>query len=402
MDEIAFAITKEQGKTLSEAQAEVLRAADFLEFGGALARMAEGSLIPSRDPNLEQKVFREPIGTAALFTPWNFPIVLIAKKLSSALAAGCSVVAKPSEETPTAATELAKACFAAGLPTEVLTVVFGHPQAIVEQLIASPEIRKISFTGSTAIGKLIAAQAGKYMKPVTMELGGHAPVIITQSADLGEVVPQLVDRKFGNAGQACISPTRFIVHDSIYDEFIAAFADAADRIIVGNGADDAVQMGPVANSRRVSALNKLIAEAVNRGARPATVRRTLPSDGYFVAPLVLADTPSDAEIMKVEPFGPVAPVIKFSALDDAITLANSSDYGLAAYAFSNEPREQFRFQRDLNAGLVGINNCPSHLPELPMGGLLDSGFGVEGGAASMAPYQRQRSVAVVPLTGEAL
>lgn len=392
---IAVGITAEQGKPLEESLAEVARAADFFTWAGGAAPRLHGRWIPSRDGS-EIVADVAPIGPVCAMTPWNYPLILLAKKLSAALAAGCSVVLKPSEETPGAAIELVEACQDAGIPPDVLNLVIGDPAMISRRLIAHPGIRKVSFTGSIEVGRLLAGQAGQALKPITLELGGHAPVIVCDDIDVAVTAKLLVERKFHNAGQACIAPSRFFVHERVFDDFLEAFAEAAKGLRIGSGSTPGVQMGPLANARRLAAMEEIVEDSLRHGGDIVTGGRRLPGDGFFFSPTVIRRPGAQSKAMTQEPFGPVAAIVPFATLDEAIQQANALPYGLAAYGFTNEPGRQARLAAALQAGLVGVNTLPGHLPEYPLGGWKDSGMGVEGGAEAIDSYLIRRLVSRRP------
>ena len=384
-ESIARSITIEQGKLLKESRDEVLRAADFFTWAAGEAVRTYERIVPSRSEEL-QRVSREPIGVVCAFTPWNYPIILVAKKVAAALAAGCAIILKPSEETPSGACALVQACLDAGLPADALNLVLGEPSEISEFLISHPAVRKITFTGSTSVGKILAAKASALMKSSTMELGGHAPVIIADDVDIPAVVEQLVVKKYHNAGQACISPTRFFVQSGAYHDFIEAFAEKARSIKIGSGLDESSGMGPLANARRLKAVRELIHDATARGSELVTGGNLTSNAGNFLQPTVLSCVDDLAIAMNEEPFGPLALFSPYNSPEEAIFRANRLDYGLAAYAFTSNPKLQDYFQRELQAGLVGINTTPGHVPEIPLGGWKDSGMGLEGGAEALDAY----------------
>jgi succinate-semialdehyde dehydrogenase / glutarate-semialdehyde dehydrogenase len=391
--QIGAITTMEQGKPVGEATAEAYACADIFEWYAEEGRRAYGRIVPSKHPGVRHMVTKEPIGPVAAFSPWNFPTTIPSRKIAAALAAGCSVVIKPAEETPGSALALARALDDAGLPKGVLNMVFGVPGDISAYLIASPIIRKISFTGSTVVGKHLAVLAAHVMKPTTMELGGHAPVIIFADAGLDRAIPTLVGGKFRNAGQVCVSPTRFYVHDSIHDDFVEKFAAAAGRMKVGNGLDRATAMGPLANPRRVSAMHEMIADAVSSGARLATGGGLGAAAGNFWQPTVLADVPNAAQIMNQEPFGPVAVTQRFSTYAEVVEQANRLPYGLAAYAWTQSARTAADIGDDIEAGMVGINFVGLTGPETPFGGIKDSGHGSEGGSEGLEAYLNHKYIA---------
>ncbi|SMC86682.1 NAD-dependent succinate-semialdehyde dehydrogenase [Rhizobium sp. RU36D] len=386
-NEIAPRMTMDQGKPIGEAIQEVHISADILDWTADEGRRTYGRVIPSRVSGARWLVTREPVGPVAGFTPWNFPGIIPARKISAALATGCTMVIKPSEETPSTVLEIARALDDAGLPKGVLNVVHGKPSDVSEHLIASDGIRKITFTGSTAVGKqlaVLAAQAG--VKRTTMELGGHAPVLIFEDADIDLAIKVMAFAKFRNAGQVCISPTRFYVHDSVHDRFVEGFAKAAAALKVGDGLDPASQMGPLANSRRVPAMERMVADAVQRGAKVKTGGERGSNRGYFFAPTVVSDVPQDALAMNEEPFGPLAVTARFSSFDEVIEQANRLPYGLASYAFTQSARTAAMLGDAIEAGMLGINNNAISMTETPFGGVKQSGYGSEGGSEGMDAY----------------
>jgi succinate-semialdehyde dehydrogenase/glutarate-semialdehyde dehydrogenase len=385
-ESIARAMTMEQGKPLAESRAEAAGGADTIEWFAEEGRRSYGRVIPSRAANVSQIVVKEPVGPVAAFSPWNFPINQAVRKVSVALASGCSVILKGPEETPASCAALVAAFADAGLPAGALNLVFGAPAEISAYLIPHPAIKKISFTGSTAVGKQLAALAGSHMKRATMELGGHAPAIVFADADVERAVQILSAAKFRNAGQVCVSPTRFLVHESVYARFVDGFAEAARNIKVGDGLEDGVTMGPLANSRRLEAMEALTADAVSRGAKVVCGGARIGNRGYFFEPTVLTDVPLDARIMNEEPFGPLAAVSAFRDYDGAVKEANRLPYGLAAYAYTKSAKTMADIGRDIESGMVSINHHGLALPELPFGGVKDSGYGSEGGTEAMEAY----------------
>lgn len=385
-DHIATLMTTEQGKTLAEANIETLAAADVIEWFAEEGRRTYGHVIPARGPGIYQLSLREPVGPVAAFTPWNFPINQVVRKLSAALAAGCSIIVKAPEETPASPAELIRAFADAGIPDGVVNLVYGVPSEISEYLIPHPLIRKISFTGSTAVGKQLSALAGLHMKRATMELGGHAPVIVFDDADLDSAAKVLVGAKFRNAGQVCISPTRFMVQEGVYDKFIEKFVAGTKAIKVGNGLDKDSRMGSLANPRRVSAIEEMLQDAVSKGAKVATGGSRIGNKGYFFEPTVVTDVPKDARAMNEEPFGPLALVSPFSKFDDAAEEANRLPFGLASYAFTSSSKTATAIGSAIGAGMVAINSAALGLPETPFGGIRDSGYGSEGGSEGMEAY----------------
>jgi len=378
-------MTVEQGKPLGEARGEVGRAAGILQWDLEEARRAYGRVIPV-DPNSQLLVLREPVGPVAAFTPWNFPAGSPMRKLAAALSAGCSIVIKASEEVPGTACELVR-CFAdAGVPPGVVNLVFGVPEEVSTHLIASPIIRFIAFTGSIPVGKHLAGLAAAVMKPNAMELGGHAPVIVCDDVDPTAAAKSCVAAKFVNAGQVCTSPSRFLVQASIIERFTDAFVAATKKIIVGDGLAPATQMGPLANVRRLQALQGLVDDAVRRGGKLLCGGRRHGMRGYFFEPTVLAHVPDDAQLMQVEPFGPIAPIRPFTELEEALGIANSLPYGLAAYGYANSAATANTLMRRLEAGIISINHCGGSVVEAPSGGVKASGYGREGGHEGLEGY----------------
>lgn len=393
--DIALLLTEEQGKPLAEARGETLAAADIIEWFAEEGFRVYGRLVPHRsNPAVRQMVIKDPVGPVAAFTPWNFPINQIVRKIGAGLAAGCSMIVKAPEETPASPAALIRAFQDAGLPAGVLGLVFGNPAEISEYLIASPVIRKITFTGSTPVGKLLAGMAGRHMKRVSMELGGHAPVIVCADADVALAVRSAGAAKFRNAGQVCISPTRFLVHDSVKREFAAALADLAGGLKVGHGLAEGTQMGPLANPRRLAAMAEFQQDAVDRGATVLTGGERIGTEGNFWQPTVLTDVPLDAKLFNEEPFGPVAGIRGFDRLEDAIQEANRLSYGLAGYAFTRSLADADLLARRVEVGMLWVNTPAAGSAELPFGGLKDSGYGTEGGPEALEAYLNTRAVVI--------
>lgn len=392
---IARLMTIEQGKPLSEASMEVRAAADIIEWFAEESRRAYGRVIPARAEGVYQLSLREPVGPVAAFAPWNFPINQVVRKLSAALAAGCSIIVKPSEETPASAAELVRAFVDAGTPTGVVNLVFGAPAEISQYLIAHPGIRKISFTGSTEVGKQLASLAGLHMKRATMELGGHAPAIVFADADLDGAVNMLSAAKFRNAGQVCVAPTRFLVQEPVFERFVDKFVAKAQSIKVGDGLVDGTMMGPLANARRLRAMGSLTADAVKSGAELRTGGRRVGDKGYFFEPTVVTKPSLTARVMNEEPFGPLAIVVPFKSFDDMITEANRLPYGLAAYAYTGSSKTAVAIGAAVESGMVSINHMGLGLPETPFGGIKDSGMGSEGGSEGLDAYLQTKFVSQV-------
>ncbi|MCJ8139984.1 NAD-dependent succinate-semialdehyde dehydrogenase [Falsirhodobacter halotolerans] len=391
-DTIAAMMTREQGKPVAQSKMETLGAADTIDWFAEEARRQYGQIIPARAPGVQQMTVRHPVGPVAAFTPWNFPINQVVRKLSAALAAGCSIIVKAPEETPASPAELIRAFADAGVPNGVIGLVYGVPAEISEYLIKHPVIRKISFTGSTPVGKLLAGMAGQHMKRATMELGGHAPVLIAGDADWEKAAAQMIVHKTRNAGQVCVSPTRFLVDQKIGDSFLDAFSSGLQKVKVGNGFEDGVEMGPLANERRIPMMEELISDAVDQGAKLVTGGKRIGNKGYFFEPTVLADVPQSARIMNEEPFGPVAIVNKMASLDEMIAEANRLEFGLAAYAYARGHETVERIGREVETGMMTINHLGLALPEVPFGGIKDSGYGTEGGSEAVAAYLDTRFV----------
>jgi succinate-semialdehyde dehydrogenase/glutarate-semialdehyde dehydrogenase len=383
--EIGRVMTLEEGKPLAEAAGEVHRAATGLQWNTEEGRRAYGRIIPS-GPDEILSVRTVPVGPVGAFVPWNFPAGGPMRKISAALAAGDTIVIKPSEEVPGTVTLIARAFADAGLPPGVLNVLFGVPDEISRRIIPDPAIRFIAFTGSIPVGKHLAGLAATVMKPVHMELGGHAPVIVCADTDPVKAAKSAVRAKIVNAGQVCTSPSRFLVDRRVYDAFTEAFVAAMSAIKVGNGLDEGVQMGPMVSHRRLAAVSKLIDDAVSHGAKVATGGREIDGKGFFYQPTVLTDVPADAAILSEEPFGPVAPVAAFDDLDEALEVANSLPFGLAAYAYTDSAATAEKLIAGYEAGILSINHCGGSLPQAPSGGFKESGHGREGGPEGLEGY----------------
>ncbi len=384
-DAISKILVQEQGKVYPEARAEVLTSCEILEWYAEEGRRAYGRIVPGRG-KIRQLVVQEPVGIVAAFTPWNFPVLTPARKIGGALAAGCSLILKASEETPGACIEMVR-CFAdAGLPAGVLNLVFGVPAEVSEHLLAKDEVRKISFTGSIPVGKHLAALAARGMKRTTMELGGHAPVVVFADADAEKAADTIAAFKYRNAGQVCISPTRFYVQEDAYKKFLARFTEYANGIKLGDGLERGVTMGPMANSRRIDAMESFVADAKARGGKIVTGGKRRGNQGYFYEPTVITDVPDDCKVMTQEPFGPLAPIVTFKTFDEVVARANSLPYGLAAYAFTSSNSTAAAIGDALESGMVGINSVAVSTPETPFGGVKESGHGSEGGIEGLSAY----------------
>lgn len=376
---IARIMTLEQGKPLAEARMEIGWTADVFDWQAEQGRRSYGRIIESPVPGAEAKVVREPVGPVAAFSPWNLPAFMPGRKIATAIAAGCSIIIKPAEETPLTALKVAEALVDAGLPEGVLSVVYGEPSEISAHLIRSPVIRKVSFTGSTAVGRQLAGLAAEGVKRVTMELGGHAPTILFDDADVDAAVAESAIYKFMNAGQICIAPTRFYVHDKLYDRFIDRMTSAAAALKTGDGMLADTQMGPMSNARRLDTMDRLVADATRHGAEITTGGKRTGNAGFFFEPTVLSNVSEDSAIMNEEPFGPVVVAASFSQDDEVLARANRLPFGLGGFFYTKDVNRARKMAADLELGLVGINTCLVALPEAPFGGVKESGYGSEGG-----------------------
>ncbi|UIN19573.1 NAD-dependent succinate-semialdehyde dehydrogenase [Herbaspirillum frisingense] len=385
-EHIATLMTLEEGKALTESRDEVLRAADYFEWFAEEARRIDGRVVPANRPGVQQLVKRQAIGPVAAFTPWNFPAITPARKLSAALAAGCSVILKPGEESPATALALARCLDDAGLPKGVLQIVFGVPDQVSAHLIASPVIRKVAFTGSVPVGRLLSQRAAAGVKPITLELGGHGPVLVFDDADIDAAAAGGAANRFRGTGQICISSTRFLVQRSVYARFAEQFVAATRKLVVGDGMDPATQVGPLANPRQLEKMEALVADAVAQGAKVLTGGKRIDRPGYFFAPTVLAEVPMSARVMHEEPFGPIAVLRPFEQLKDALAEANRLPYALSAYAFTRDARTVLDVGDGLEAGMIGINQYRIIATELPFGGMKESGHGSEGGIEGINHY----------------
>ena len=388
---IAAAITAEHGKPLAQARLEVIRGCEFFEWDASEATRTYGRVIPSA-PGVKYVVHHQPIGTVAAFSPWNFPMSQPSRKVAGALASGCSIILKPAEETPAGALHIARAFHDAGLPPGVLNLVFGTPPEISDYLIRQDAVRLVAFTGSTAVGKHLTMLAAQHMTPVLMELGGHAPVIVCEDTDVEAAAISGAVRKMRNAGQVCTSPTRFFVHESIFNKYCETFVRRAADTVVGNGVAPGVEMGPLAHERRPVAVAALVEDAQAKGAEIRTGGNRLGDKGYFFEPTVLANVPENARIMQEEPFGPLAVINPISSLDEGIEMANSVPYGLAAYGFTNRADYVDRMVEGIEAGNVSINTLEASLPETPFGGVKSSGYGREGGTEGLQNYMFVKNI----------
>jgi len=390
-ESVARIITLEHGKPYAQALSEAERAPSFFDWEAGQALRSYGTIMPS-GPRMQQMVVRRPVGPVAAFTPWNVPLGAPSRKVAAALAAGCSIVLKAAEETPGAACELVRCFEEAGLPPGVLNLVFGDPELISSTLVPSPVIRLVSLTGSVGVGKRVSQLAAAAMKPVLMELGGHAPVLVCDDVDPVRLGEAAAAAKYRMSGQFCLCPSRFIVQRRLYADFVQSFARASALVKVGDGFQPDIEMGPVANARRLAAMQALVDDAAGRGARIATGGERIGQRGYFFAPTVLADLPNDALAMVQEPFGPVSACVASDSLDEAVALANGLPLGLGAYAFTNSLETAERLGRELDVGVLSINNFGTPGPGEPLGGVKDSGIGREGGPDSLAAYTVTKTI----------
>ncbi len=385
-DTIAQILVQEQGKVYAEARMEVITSADIIEWYAEEGRRTYGRIVPGRAKGTRQLVIQEPVGVVAAFTPWNFPVLTPARKIGGALASGCALILKASEETPGSCVETVR-CFAdAGLPAGVLNLVFGVPAQVSEHLLAKDAVRKISFTGSIPVGKHLAALAAKGMKRTTMELGGHSPVVVFADADPEKAADTIAAFKYRNAGQVCISPTRFYVQEDAYKRFLARFTEYANGIKLGDGLEKGITMGPMANARRIEAMETFVNDARSRGGNIVTGGKRASNQGFFYEPTVVTEVPDDSKVMTEEPFGPIAPIVTFKTFDEVVARANSLPYGLAAYAFTSSNATAAAIGDAIESGMVGVNSIAVSTPETPFGGVKESGHGSEGGIEGLGAY----------------
>ncbi|MCX7296707.1 MAG: NAD-dependent succinate-semialdehyde dehydrogenase [Hyphomicrobiales bacterium] len=392
VEHVATAQTMEQGKSINESRIEVMTSADIIDWYAEEGRRAYGRIVPGRGKGVRQIVLQEPVGVVAAFTPWNFPTLTPVRKIAGALAAGCSIIIKASEETPAGCYELVK-CFAdAGLPAGVLNLVFGVPANISEHLVVSDIVRKISFTGSIPVGKHLAGLAAKGMKRATMELGGHSPVVVFDDYDPEKAADIISAFKYRNAGQVCISPTRFYVQEKGYNKFVARFTEYAKGLKLGDGLEKGTTIGPLANPRRLDAMESFVNDAKARGGKIQTGGNRHGNQGFFFEPTVITDVPDDSKIMTEEPFGPVAPIVPFKTFDEVVQRANSLQFGLAAYTFTNSASQAIAIGDAIQSGMVGVNSVAISTPETPFGGIKESGYGSEGGIEGLQAYMNTKFI----------
>lgn len=394
-DHIAEVLTREQGKSIAEAEGELSHAIELFDWFADEARRAYGRIIPARSIGVQQLVLSQPVGPACVFTPWNFPALTPARKLAAGLAAGCPIILKASEETPGVAVELIQALHDAGLPPGCVALVFGVPAEVSAHLIGRPEIRKISFTGSTPVGKHLLKLAARTVKRTTMELGGNSPVIVFDDADYDQALSVLSAGKFRNAGQVCISPARFFVHESLHDRFAADLAARAKALVVDNGLNRRAQMGPLANARRLEAMERIVDDAKHRGGKLLAGGARRGGDGFFFEPSVVTGVDDEALLFTEETFGPIAPITPFATVDEVIARANRTDAGLAGYVFTRSIATAQRAMEEVEVGMLGVNTLAISSPETPFGGVKQSGFGAEGGMEGLQAYLETKFVAQI-------
>ena len=397
VEQMAAVLTEEQGKPLAESRAELRATAEQLDWHADEARRIYGRIVDGHTRDVRISVLRQPVGPVAAFTAWNFPALLPMRKIAPALAAGCSMVLKPAEEAPRTALALAQALHDAGLPGGTLNIVTGEPGPIARQLLASPVIRKVTLTGSIPVGRELLRLAAENLTGASMELGGHAPVLVMADADLDAAAEAIVRGKFRNGGQVCISPSRFYLHETVAEQVLDLVVHHAEQLRVGPGTNEAVQVGPLINRKRLDAVSELVDEAIDRGARIRTGGGAAAglSRGYFYAPTVLDSVPDDARMMREEPFGPVAPFTTFASTDEVLQRANSAPYGLAGYVFTRDLRTANVVAEELEVGMVGVNHLLLATAEAPFGGVKHSGFGREGGVEGIESYTVAKCINVL-------
>ncbi|MDA9171264.1 NAD-dependent succinate-semialdehyde dehydrogenase [Alphaproteobacteria bacterium] len=394
-NQVAENLTKEMGKPLAEAKGELAIGLDVLRWYGEEGKRAYGRIVPSRMPGMSQTVLKDPIGPVIAFVAWNFPVMNVVRKVGGALAAGCTITIKPSEETPGTAIAIGRALMEAGLPAGVLNIVFGVPSEVSEHLCSSSIPRKLSFTGSIPVGKHLQKLAAENMIRCTMELGGHSPLMVFNDSDIAAAAKISVAGKFRNAGQVCVSPTRFLVQDSVKDQFIKAVLDETNKIKVGNGLEDGIVMGPLIADRRIEIMDSFVKDAVDSGAELNLGGHRLNRDGSFYAPTVLSNVSDNAKIMNEEPFGPLLPIDSFKSVDEVIDRANRLEFGLASYAFTNDPKIVNALKSEIQAGLLAVNSTAVSTPETPFGGIKHSGYGSEGGVEGLDAFLVTRFISEI-------
>jgi succinate-semialdehyde dehydrogenase/glutarate-semialdehyde dehydrogenase len=385
-DQVATNLTIEMGKPIAEAKGELAVGLDVLRWYGEEGKRAYGRIVPSRMSNMSQTVIKEPIGPVIAFVAWNFPVMNVVRKIGGALAAGCTITIKPSEETPGTAIAIGRAFMDAGLPPGVLNIVFGVPSEVSEHLCGSKIPRKLSFTGSIPVGKHLQKLAADNMIRCTMELGGHSPLMVFDDTDIDMAAKISVAGKFRNAGQVCVSPTRFLVQDTVKEQFIKAVINETNKIKVGNGLDDGINMGPLIAERRIDIMKDFVNDAVENGANIEMGGNRMNLEGSFFAPTILTNVSDNTKIMNEEPFGPLLPIDTFNSVDEVIDRANRLDFGLASYAFSNDPKIVSFLKSEIQAGLLAVNSTVVSTPETPFGGIKQSGYGSEGGIEGLDAF----------------
>ena len=392
---ISEVMTLEQGKPLGESAGEINQSIAILKFNGTKAKLIKDKLVADRENGLKTFIKPQPLGVCLCLTAWNFPIALVIRKIAPALAAGCSIIIKPSEETPGTAIEVIKIFQEAGLPKDVINLVFGVPDKISDYLLSREEVKKLSFTGSVPVGKLLAKKAAETLKRCTLELGGHSPAIIAEDADIEKTLDVLTGFKFRNAGQVCIAPSRFYVHEKIYDKVRDGFLNRIKNITLGNGLDEGVTMGPLSNSRRVAAMQDFVDDAVKNGSNILCGGKRHEGVGYFWEPTIIENIHEDSKIMDQEIFGPILPLFKFKDYDEVIEKANSLNYGLASYVYTNSKALQEKMANEIIAGGVSINTASPLHPEIPYGGIKESGIGYEGGMDAIYSFLHKKNINII-------
>lgn len=392
--QIAEAITKEMGKPIADARGEVISGAAYLEWYGEEAKRVYGEVLPALDMKKHLMVIRQPVGVVGAITPWNFPVSMITRKLGPALAAGCTGVLKPAPSTPRCAIEVFKCFERAGLPSGVANLVVGDAEAIGQEMTNNPAVKKITFTGSTHVGKLLMRNAAEHVQKVSMELGGHAPFIIFEDANMEEAVKAVVATKFKNAGQTCISTNRIYVQEPVLEEFSERLAKAVGELKVGNGMEEDTDMGPLVNEAALLKVEDQVFKAAEAGATVVTGGERRNSKGYFYTPTVLANTTDEMSIAQEETFGPVAPIFSFKTEEEAVQRANNTQYGLMGYCFTEDLSRSMRMMYQLDYGMVGINDSAPIVPHAPFGGVKESGIGREGGTSGLHEFMEEKFVSI--------
>ena len=395
ISEISKVMTLEQGKPLAESVGEINQSIAILKFNGTNAKLIKDELVADRDNGLKTLIKPHPLGICLCLTAWNFPIALVVRKIAPALAAGCSVIIKPSEETPGTAIEVVKIFQAAGLPKDVINLVFGVPHEISDYLLSRDEVKKLSFTGSVPVGKLLAKKSAETLKRCTLELGGHSPAIIAEDADIEKTLDVLTGFKFRNAGQVCIAPSRFYVHEKIYDKVRDGFISRLKNILLGNGMSEGITMGPLANFRRIEAMQDFVDDAVKNGSNIIHGGNRHKNIGYFWEPTIIENINEGSKIMNQEIFGPILPLFKFNDYDDVIDKANSLNYGLASYVYTTSETLQKKMAQEIIAGGVSINTAAPLHPEIPYGGIKESGIGYEGGMDAIYSFIHKKNINII-------